>query len=393
MEHLIPSAAHRYVPTGDSLYKGSHKSIKRLIFYKTPYTDFEQSSLSQFKAYLSSRIPSDLLPPFFCEAELLRILIGSKFSLAKAFDSLLSEIEWRRSILPVSYTAVLSKIESLLRTGVIYIHGRDHKYRPILVIDAANLIVAKYSIEDYCRLFSFIIEFMVTELMLPGKVENFILITNVDNSTQNLSLRNKLKRLYRVFQVNYRYRLALNYIVNASRSFKWICRLHASFMDSDTSEKTKITTSNGLEFLETHCALHQFEEKFGGKAPNTSVFWPPVLPVGSFSALGEPEDISVMPDMMSESDLCSMSEKVKIELPFERKEQVSLLDKASNRNDIGGYNVNSDESFSIPMSDFNTPRSTGSSMRPPSTDPVKDQESAPPKPSRICCKNVRCLIM
>ena len=93
MEKCIPQIAYRFIPTGELLYKGSKKSIKRYIFYNTMYTEYEENELKAFKIYIQSKIQASDMPEYFNDAELLRILIGCKFVITDAFHLLLSEIE------------------------------------------------------------------------------------------------------------------------------------------------------------------------------------------------------------------------------------------------------------------------------------------------------------
>lgn len=389
MEYLVPSTAFRYQPQKEEIFKGSGKGIKRFFYYRTAFTDFEAVCLEEFKKFVFSKIMITEIPDFFNDSELLRVLIGVGFNYVQGFHALLLQIEWRNSMFPVSYNSLLTKIEYLLHTGVIYIHGRDCKYRPIVVINIGKISEFKNTIDDYVTLFCFFLEFLISELTIPGKVENFVLITDLQNLSKKTTVKLYLQRLYRVFQEHYRYRLVKNYIVNASQSFIFFSKFYHPYMNSETSEITKIITRNGRELLETHCALHQFEEKFGGTAPNAISYWPPVLPPGPFSALGEPEEANLMPELISESDMCSISEKLQIRLPFERKEMRSILDISLPKAEISGYNVNVDVAVSFEDIEFNP-----SSHLPDNPDTFPNDSPSPSKkPSIGCCKKLKCLII
>ena len=68
--------------------------------------------------------------------------------------------------------SLFSKIELIINEGAIYIHGRDHRYRPLIILNAGKLDFQRYSIEDYCNLLCFTLEFTVACLMIPGHIEN-----------------------------------------------------------------------------------------------------------------------------------------------------------------------------------------------------------------------------
>lgn len=279
MEISVPSIAYRYVPSGEFLVVGSGKSIQRCIFYVPEYTDYESSKLKEFKKYINTHIQHNKIPEFYKNPEHLRLLIKCKFNIEKAFANLLADIEWRSSSIPNSYFSLISKVETLLDTGVIYIHGRDNRFRPLLIIDCEKLRQMHLAIDSICRLLAFLLEFTTKKLMLPGKIENFILITDTKNIVFSSFPSHELKSLYNVFQEHFSYRLAVNYMVNASSSVA-LAKFFFSFIDKSTASKTKVLKNNGFDYLQQHFVMGQLEEKFGGKACNAERFWPPNMPSG-----------------------------------------------------------------------------------------------------------------
>lgn len=47
-----------------------------------------------------------------------------------------SHEEWRIQTLPVTFT---EEVGTVLQKGVLYFHGRDHRFRPILILRANEL--------------------------------------------------------------------------------------------------------------------------------------------------------------------------------------------------------------------------------------------------------------
>jgi hypothetical protein len=62
---------------------------------------------------------------------LLRHLQGVGWSNGKALDDMRAHLAWREANLPA---APLCAVEDLLRQGMIYVHGVDNKYRPVVII-------------------------------------------------------------------------------------------------------------------------------------------------------------------------------------------------------------------------------------------------------------------
>lgn len=68
-------------------------------------------------------------------------------------------------------------------SGAIYVHGRDHRYRPLLVLNVSRLNLKNYSVHEYSWLLCFTLEFMIREMMIPGQIENWIVITDLCNKS------------------------------------------------------------------------------------------------------------------------------------------------------------------------------------------------------------------
>ncbi|OMJ65945.1 hypothetical protein SteCoe_37387 [Stentor coeruleus] len=384
MELSIPTIAHRYNPSSIWVFSGTADSIQRSIFYTSIYTDYETTKLKEFASHIKTHLEQNQLPAFFKDPELLRILIKCKFDIEKSFTNLLTEIEWRNSLMPNSYHSLLTKVENLLDLGIIYIHGRDNRFRPLIIIDCEKLRHKYLIIDSIFYMMSFLIEFTKQKLMLSGKIENFILITDANNMGLRLFPSSELKILYEVFQQHFRYMLAINYIVNAPKTLS-LAKFFLRFMDKETAFRTKITRSNGFELLQQHFSLTQLEEKYGGKANNASHYWPPYMPDEHFAALGEPEDIFLTPDDPNESDFVSISEKISLHLPFQRQDVSSYVD-ISVKVDTEDYRVNVDVPASIDDIEIQNISVEANQFEP-------EQIEVPEKKPSKCCKNLNCTIL
>jgi hypothetical protein len=175
---LPPLDAYRYWPHGEYVSYGSQKNIVRLIFYKTQFTAVENQELQRFKAQLSSLID----PSYFQhlhDAELLRVLLGCNFNFKTAAQGLVASYRWTTEVVPESYLSLWDKVQGVLRTGAIYVHGRDHRFRPILVVNLERLDLKRHSVESYRNLLCFTLEFIVSHMLLPGQIENWVVLTDL----------------------------------------------------------------------------------------------------------------------------------------------------------------------------------------------------------------------
>ena len=71
---------------------------------------------------------------------------------------------------------------SLFQSGVIFIHGRDTKFRPVIIIDFNRLAFKEHIIDEYIELTIALIEFVINYMMVPGKVEQLIVFCDMANT-------------------------------------------------------------------------------------------------------------------------------------------------------------------------------------------------------------------
>ena len=125
-------------------------------------------------------------------------------------------------------------------------------------------------------------------MMLPGKIENWVVISDFEkNGFGNLGL-GSIKQIMNVLTDNFRCRLGVNYIVNPAKSVFYIWSCVKLFLDEVTIDKVKLLNSSIPTELFTHINPYQVEEKYGGKAPNLVQYWPPHVPNAPYTLYGTP---------------------------------------------------------------------------------------------------------
>ena len=294
MADLIPDEVLRYVPTGDKLYIGAGKSIVRFIFYETEFTNFEKDRIEEFREYFASKQLG-----INCEIrdeEILRTLIGCKFDFGKTVKAIISSLRWKSEFMPDGIESLRLKAEPLLNSGCIYIHGRDHRYRPLIILNAGRFDLETYNSEDYSILLCYILEYCITHLMLPGRIENWIIITDLNNKSLSSLPISELKRVIKTLQDNFRCRMIVNYVVNAPRSLKFMWTVIKGFIEPHTVNKIRILREGQPKEMKQHFALTQIEKKYGGTAEDLiDNFWPPTLPSGPFETENETPGSHLLP--------------------------------------------------------------------------------------------------
>ena len=127
----------------------------------------------------------------------------------------------------------------------------------------------------------FLLEYLKHNMLLPGQIENWIVLTDMGKQGVSLSY-NSIKKIIDMLQLNYRCRLAHNFVVNAPGSIMIFWNVVKYFLDETTKEKTDIEKNNVSSRLLELFAPNQIEQKYGGTSPDLTEFWPPYVPSGPF---------------------------------------------------------------------------------------------------------------
>lgn len=283
---LPPLEAYRYWPPSDVCYTSTGENIVRFLFYRVQFTDYEQQQLELFKAQLPSLLDGQAYDPM-PDQEYLRLLLSYKFDARKAAQGLVTMQQYRSTVMPDGYLSLYGRVAPLLQSGAFYVHGRDHRFRPMLIVNLGQFDLKNCPIEEYCHLICFTLDYVLTNMMLPGQIENWIVITDLCNMGITQIPKSEFKLITKVLQDNFRCRMVTNYVVNSPRMVDWGWKVVKNFINPHTVNKVRIRRGIPREEMQTHINPSQLEAKYGGTAPDTTVYWPPIVPPGPFHCPGE----------------------------------------------------------------------------------------------------------
>eukprot|EP01017_Pseudomicrothorax_dubius_P028170 TRINITY_DN3329_c0_g1_i8.p1 TRINITY_DN3329_c0_g1~~TRINITY_DN3329_c0_g1_i8.p1 ORF type:complete len:387 (+),score=132.01 TRINITY_DN3329_c0_g1_i8:127-1287(+) len=187
-------------------------------------------------------------------------------------NSVRDHVAWRKTKLPVN---ISNPIENILREGIMYQFGRDHRFRPILVINPYKIDVSKVDTEIFMDAMTYFLEFILKNMFLPGQVENWVIIIDLNNMSFLSMPINLMKQIFGYLQNNYRSRLFRMYVMNTPFSIYVPWSIAKSFLEENTVKKINFIKSPKAPQMWEHINPDQVEEKFDGKAPNLTTFWPP----------------------------------------------------------------------------------------------------------------------
>jgi urease beta subunit len=147
--------------------------------------------------------------------------------------------------------------------------------------------IKKVPIQEYINLIAFFLDYIIENMMLPGKVENWVVITDFEKSGLSDLGFGSVKQVMGVLTDYYRCRLGCNYVVNPSKTVYYLWTCLRPFLDDIVIEKVKILNKATPDEIFLHCNKYQVEEKYGGKAKNVEKFWPPFMPRAPYDLNGE----------------------------------------------------------------------------------------------------------
>ncbi|OMJ80872.1 hypothetical protein SteCoe_18775 [Stentor coeruleus] len=266
----IPREAYSYWPSTESCLIETKYLVERLVFSRQNYKDWELSALSQLEKIIKDK-------PFaetFDTSEKLRFLYGTGWNLNLTVKVIEAHVQWKQDW--PSYKLVYPLITSILNSGGIYIHGRDHKYRPIIIVTPKLLL--EFPQHLLMATAYFLLEYIKDHMFLQGQIENLILLIDL----KNFEIKDFISKFITDLQTHYPCRLANAFLLNTNKSIQGFLK----YFSSNTIQKLTIVKKQSI--LMKTCNPTQIEEKYGGSAENLRSFWPPAFPSSNYKAESDP---------------------------------------------------------------------------------------------------------
>jgi len=182
-----------------------------------------------------------------------------------------------------------------LNIGFIYSHGRDNRFRPIIVIKVRDFKknYEKFPYEDWLASIIYLLEYILERQCIKGQIENWNLLVDCEDASV-FSLPTEFKRLLEVLQNNYKCRLYTLFIMNIPFILRAIWLLVKNVLDPVVQRKIKMVEPGSRELFE-FINKSQIEKKFGGTAENMEEYYfPHTVPSDEYFVDGDdPKDLLI----------------------------------------------------------------------------------------------------
>ena len=292
---LPPPEAYYYFPKGEEIIifneKKPEKALRR-IFLGVPFTDLEKKWINEFKEEIFSH-PEIQLPESWNDAINLRFVYATECNIKKSYERMIKYINWHANMFPMTIQPG-DKLYKLLNLGFLYIYGRDHQFRPILIcqphIFQKNMKL--FTSEEVIRASAFLFQYIVNNMLIPGQIENWIMILNFEG-TSPLNLPDAVKKLIKTLSENFLSRLYKCFVFGMSFVINVLYKIICNFLEEVTVQKITVLDKKNINKLFEIIRMDNIEQKFGGTAPNVILdmpnsLFPPKMPSPFF--IKEDED-------------------------------------------------------------------------------------------------------
>jgi hypothetical protein len=315
LKSLPPPDAYLYFPKGEEVMipndKRPEKALRR-IFLGVPYTEIEENWIKEFKAEIALH-PEMKLPDYWNDAINLRFVYATECNIKKSYERLERYFQWDKSYFPMVIQPG-DKTFQLLNIGFLYIYGRDHQFRPIIICEPNKFqkYMKSFTSEEVIKASVFLFRYLVNNMLIPGQIENWIMILNFEG-TSPLSLPDAVKKLIKTVSENFLSRLYKCYVLGMSFVINILYKIICNFLEEITIQKLNVLDDKNSDKLFESIRKDNIEQKFGGTAPDLvgeipNSLFPPRMPSSFF--LKEDEDPKQI--LLSEEEYIELVENGKI---------------------------------------------------------------------------------
>ena len=280
-----PREAYFFIPNLENqmiYYPSNPKRSLRLIFDKKDKEDYlphEKEYFTGFQKYFSeNRID---LPEDWNESETRKCIQASNFDYKKTLEKMKACINYE---VPIKN---YNDIKEILSSGLIYMHGLDCNYRPIICIIVSRFvkIMDLYPIENFIFAIYFFINYLIKHIFIPGQVENWVMIADLSN-VSFWKPPTKILKIFNFLQNKYLCRLSSLYIYGMNYILSMCWKIVKKLIDERTAQKFNFISGqddiNNLVLSKIHPS--QLEKKFGGEADDVGeeLDFPFILPSNDY---------------------------------------------------------------------------------------------------------------
>ena len=303
-----------------------------------------------------------IIPPGWHDGLSLGCIYSALGDIEFAYEIMCDYIRWWERTFPMNIVPK-DKSWELLNNGFLYIYGRDHQFRPIMVCQPYILQnkMDYFSNSDVVNVCLFVCQYAVNNLLIPGQIENWIMFVNL-KGTSLLSLPEPMKLLLKELSDNFNFRLFKSYVLGMSWIMRILYKFVCTFVGQPDEDKIIILEGRKDKHLFDDFTPDNLEKRFGGNAPDLiyeedNCLFPPRVPTDNvFFPWENKNEILISEDKYIEKCkngeipiesmspfvqemLIEESKKEKIEREKKKNEEINNINKKIKTNSNNDTNI------------------------------------------------------
>lgn len=239
------------IPSGD---------YQRLLFQGHKLREKEETHLADFRNFL--KVKGLSIPPQYDDENrvVLRFLQGLKWNYQQTHDEIHEHAKWSTSINELKPETFWP----LLQSGILYGLKRDIQQHPIIVFNVRRIIDTKADFNQLMDMTNFFLNYVITKSMVPGKVESWTCICDMNNVGATQMPKDKVQGIVKMMNKAYRGRLFKFYACNVTFFVRTLWKFVHRFVDEFTNRKLLIFGDDYKPALHKQVDLTAIEKKYGG---------------------------------------------------------------------------------------------------------------------------------
>ena len=141
----VPKLAYSYWPAQSEVVDGVGPTAQRFIFKRQQFSQFEDEQIDLVQAVLDQTPEiTNKLPASWDRSDVLRLLYAGNWDLNATLEMIRMYLEWHATgIDELSHIKAQAEpvlVSPMQASGGLYLYGRDHRFRPVIIAVPAKLM-------------------------------------------------------------------------------------------------------------------------------------------------------------------------------------------------------------------------------------------------------------
>ena len=150
----------------------------------------------------------------------------------------------------------------------MYVTGRSKTFCPVIIVNVRKIIDSKIDFEALCRVNYFVFNWIIDTMIVPGKVETWIIIQDMKDVCVTQIPKNLLQPLSERLSCYFSLRLNKCFTINVPMTIGILWGIAKHFIDKETRKKIFIERKGWDKKLGELITPNNLEVRYGGSQPN-----------------------------------------------------------------------------------------------------------------------------